>query len=465
MKGISLDVALDVFDECTGKTFECFRDPYNPWAGTEIRNFEDMSTLDVNEAIIKPRLRESGCSSYIQHVQKREHSINFSSTNEAPLPSSSTLVGKATVYIIHSWRYRFIHVVEALRALPIDEFLFFDLFCIDQFSSSSREVDFWTREMYQDAIVNIGHSLLIWTNSSCSWGNLLPLKCTKCLYELYLTSKNECVFEVVMTAEEIKACRTHLINDGSLTYLKMLEDIRIEKADSYMPKDMRTGITEEIRALEEGEINRTVREHMRKWVIESILTVPSPVATVREDADRKKSLANVLIFDNHHKDSDMNQALELYQEVLSIYTNEDPAGNDVAQSYHGMGNVFKYQNNYEEALKYYEMELNIRKQKDGTDNPAVASLYSNIAIAHKNMDNTKKAIGYWELSIDIYKTQLGPDHPEIANAYECIANVHDDKGDYEKALKYYTLSVEILAFLFGEESIDVARLYNNMVSR
>ena len=99
MRGISLDVALDVYDECCGKSFECFRDPQNPWAGTESRHFEDMSTMDVNEAIIKPRLRGSGCSSYIQHVNKREHSTNFSSsisTSTPSLPSSSTLVGQAT---------------------------------------------------------------------------------------------------------------------------------------------------------------------------------------------------------------------------------------------------------------------------------------------------------------------------------------------------------------------------------
>ena len=319
--------------------------------------------------------------------------------------------------------------------------------------------------MYQNAIATIGHSLLVWTNSSSSWNNLLPLKCTKCLYELYLTSRNECAFEVIMTVEEMKGCRSHLVADGSKTYLKMLEDIRIEKADCFLLKDMRTGIMEEIRLLEEGEINRTIREHMRQWAIDSILTVPSPVATVKEDADRKKSLANALVFGALRKSSDMNQALELYQEVIRTYLNEDEMGIDVAQTYHGLGDIYRFQNNHEEALRYYEMELSILKQRTSTDDPKVASLYTDIAMTYKLMNNAKKAIGYWELSIDIYKAQLGPDHPDIARAYEHIGYTYDEKSEYTKALDYYVLSVEILIFLLGEESIDVARLYNNMVSR
>ena len=111
------------------------------------------------------------------------------------------------------------------------------------------------------------------------------------------------------------------------------------------------------------------------------------------------------------------------------------------------------------------MELSILKQRTSTDDPKVASLYTDIAMTYKLMNNAKKAIGYWELSIDIYKAQLGPDHPDIARAYEHIGYTYDEKSEYTKALDYYVLSVGILIFLLGEESIDVARLYNNMVSR
>ena len=62
---------------------------------------------------------------------------------------------------------------------------------------------------------------------------------------------------------------------------------------------------------------------------------------------------------------------------------------DVAASYNNIGNVYDSQGKYEEALEYYQKDLDITVRLVGGDHPDVAGSKENIGLVFKKM--TKKS--------------------------------------------------------------------------
>ena len=85
---------------------------------------------------------------------------------------------------------------------------------------------------------------------------------------------------------------------------------------------------------------------------------------------------------------------------------------DVAASYNNIGNVYNRQGNYEEALEYYQKDLDITVRLVGQDHPDVASSYSNIGVVYRKKGDRTAATEMYTKAYHIFLKKLGPDHPQ-----------------------------------------------------
>ena len=173
-----------------------------------------LTTDDVRKMVIDyTNHEEDNKISYCDHVKK----VN---------PND---VGVATVYVCHAWNYLFVDVVDALRNHFHDNddassednvYIWFDLFCVNQHTTSVRTsaVDHtWWGCTLQPLIRSIGHIVMVL--SSWSSTNLIPLKRTWCLYELYCTIDSSCRFEVAMSGSGLEELMKTIAVDAGNTYM------------------------------------------------------------------------------------------------------------------------------------------------------------------------------------------------------------------------------------------------------
>lgn len=127
-------VKLSVFDELIGKIGE--------------EQLKGKTVRQVNAEMISPITKAQNCS-YIELLKKQRH----------------TGLGKATLFISHSWDCSFLDVVNSLKNYFRGQdtsqiYIFFDLFCICQHNEFITDFH-WLSTIFRNVIANIGHVLLI----------------------------------------------------------------------------------------------------------------------------------------------------------------------------------------------------------------------------------------------------------------------------------------------------------------
>jgi hypothetical protein len=136
------------------KLFQFIQDFYDRCGGED--NLKGLTTAEVCDIFIKPQTKDYQ-SSYCEMLELHHHSA----------------IGIATVFISHSWNYRFLDVIFALeyhfRDQP-DIIIWFDLFSNNQ--HKKVDVDFnWWCNTFKSAIQQVGHTVMV----VAPWSNDIPL--------------------------------------------------------------------------------------------------------------------------------------------------------------------------------------------------------------------------------------------------------------------------------------------------
>ncbi|CAF1500690.1 unnamed protein product, partial [Rotaria magnacalcarata] len=139
------------------------------------------------------------------------------------------------------------------------------------------------------------------------------------------------------------------------------------------------------------------------------------------------------------KVGNLNPAEELYQELLKNASTDS----DRAHIYHQLGRLKDQQGKYQEAVKFYEKSLEIKRKTPPEEDASFASTYSNIGLVYKNMGKYSKALEFYEKSLKITEISLPPNHPSLATSYNNIGEVYSNMGKYSKALEFYEKSLKI----------------------
>ena len=160
---------------------------------------------------------------------------------------------------------------------------------------------------------------------------------------------------------------------------------------------------------------------------------------------------------------DYDEALKYYEKSLAIRKEKLGENHlDTATSYTNIGLIYKKKGEYDKALKYYEKSLAIRKEKLGNDHPDTATSYTKIGLVYREKDEYDKALEYCMKTVKIYENKRGQDHPDTATSYNNIGTVYRAKKNYDKALEYYQRALKIREEKIGKEHPDTATSYNNI---
>ena len=152
------------------------------------------------------------------------------------------------------------------------------------------------------------------------------------------------------------------------------------------------------------------------------------------------------------------------QIVGNLLCKNYPSDKPTAKFFNNLAGVYKDQGNYDEALNFYDLALEICNKVYGKNHPSTASTYNNIAGVYQDQGNYNEALKFYDISLEISKKTLGKDHPYTATTYNNIAGVYKDLGNYDEALKYYNMAREIQEKILGEDHPYTATTYNNLAS-
>lgn len=134
----------------------------------------------------------------------------------------------------------------------------------------------------------------------------------------------------------------------------------------------------------------------------------------------------------YHQQGDYAKALELYLKSLKI---AEQVRDSVTMFMinNNIGMVYYYQQEYEQALKYY------RKAEQNNINPGLT--YSNMGMLFTDKNDYTTALSYFTKALGNYYTSANQNG--ISSMLSNIGNIYENKGEYEKALDYYTKSLSI----------------------
>jgi hypothetical protein len=178
-----------------------------------------MSTTEVSDMFMKKLTIASGVS--YSEMKYREKCKD---------------VRKANVFVSHAWRYRFLDVIDALKAhFGSDNLcktvIWFDLFSNNQNKTDEIEFEWWCGT-FQHSIRSIGHTVAVFL----PWENPIPLSRAWCLWEIFISQKTKVKFEIAMSPSEDSRFIDMIAKDPD-SFNLMLSNVDVAKSTSFTPSD------------------------------------------------------------------------------------------------------------------------------------------------------------------------------------------------------------------------------------
>mmetsp|Transcript_14653 Transcript_14653/g.19291 ORF Transcript_14653/g.19291 Transcript_14653/m.19291 type:complete len:782 (+) Transcript_14653:375-2720(+) len=124
---------------------------------------------------------------------------------------------------------------------------------------------------------------------------------------------------------------------------------------------------------------------------------------------------------------------------------------ELTYAYDKVGKAHYSNNNDEEAMKWFQKALNLRRKDLGKDHPSIGASYINIGNVFQYRGDPGRAIEYYEMSLDLRKAKYGENHPDVAISYYSLATGYEYASDFEMAIENYKNSVEVFKKTLGEE--------------
>ena len=127
---------------------------------------------------------------------------------------------------------------------------------------------------------------------------------------------------------------------------------------------------------------------------------------------------------------------------------EDSKGNiavltDAGYLFNNLAGVYQDQGNYEEALKYFQKDLEISEKVLGKKHPDTAATYNNLAGVYQAQGNYEEALKYFQKALTISEKVLGKNHPNTASTYNNLGILFYYMNRYEESMKYLRTALSI----------------------
>ena len=225
------------------------------WAQEKRISFE-ATTADVCFNIVIPETKTKQLSycEYLLHLQSDRE--------------SNAVVGEASVFISHAWKYKFIEVLNALEAhfsSEPDIIIWFDIFSNNQHKTLDLDFNWWATT-FKSAIISFGRTVMV----LAPWNDPIPLTRGWCVWELYcsiLGKEEGSRFEIALSSESESQFVHDMDNNAVVLIGKMLVTINCRNSQCTKTEDperIQTAIENTIGHL---ELNKAIFELIGDWVI------------------------------------------------------------------------------------------------------------------------------------------------------------------------------------------------------
>ena len=467
--GITIEGIFDFIDTCGGK-----------------QALEGLTTTEVCEKFVKEMTKE-----------------NLSSYCDMKLSSKNSQVKRATVFISHAWKYKFLNVLDALQehfpANAVDSngetfVLWFDLFSNNQHGLDAPPPFEWWCDTFMNAIKTLGRVVMIME----PWENPIPLTRVWCLWEVYCASNTESVFEVAMSKSESKRFRTIIRTDYGAFY-KMLSTVDVHKSEAWNPLD-RIRIFEVIeKTIGFEKLNSKVFECFRSCSIRDM--TENIVKLERENAienrleiiDCKKALgflySNMGLFHEAQKifeecillkemvphssradavgvlyllaatyvqSGSLGNAEACFKECVELFTStEGPSARSTMGAKFGLAGVYTNTNRPGEAETVFSELLQSFTALQGDHGEDALNCLIGLGAVSITLGKYHQAVEYYRKGMLGYSDLLGKRHPRTLNAMSGLAGAlwYENKFDESTALRKESLQVQ--KEIFGDKHPEV----------
>ncbi|MGI2909587.1 tetratricopeptide repeat protein, partial [Tolypothrix sp. VBCCA 56010] len=123
-------------------------------------------------------------------------------------------------------------------------------------------------------------------------------------------------------------------------------------------------------------------------------------------------------------------------EVATVYQNW-LSDEDLIVPFDGLGNFYKGQGAYAQALPWEEQCLLVAKERLGEEHPHVASSYNNLALLYYSQGRYSEAEPLYQKALQLTQRLLGEEHPHVASSYNNLALLYYSQGRYSEAEPLY----------------------------
>lgn len=152
------------------------------------------------------------------------------------------------------------------------------------------------------------------------------------------------------------------------------------------------------------------------------------------------------------------------RKALEIRQNSLPDEHqDFAISYFNMGSFENTLGNHDEALKYYQKALNIRKKKPDEE-IEIADIYESIGHVLYDKGAYDEALVYFEKSFSIASNFFEKNNFYFVKILNKIGIIYYFKKQFNKSLEYYKKALAVSIYNVGENHADQARLHYNIAT-
>ncbi|MBU8891264.1 MAG: CHAT domain-containing protein [Bacteroidales bacterium] len=152
----------------------------------------------------------------------------------------------------------------------------------------------------------------------------------------------------------------------------------------------------------------------------------------------------------YRKNSDYVNAIKYYNKSLKLKEENNT-------SYSTLGNLalcYEKINNYSEALDYYINTLKTTIKYYGNNSTRLALNYTNYANFLEIINRNNESQKYYELALNIYKSNFIEKHPDLSNCYNEIGEFYQKQNKPDLALDYFQKSLIALSPEFNDTSIS-----------
>ncbi|MCC5920295.1 MAG: CHAT domain-containing protein [Cyclobacteriaceae bacterium] len=160
------------------------------------------------------------------------------------------------------------------------------------------------------------------------------------------------------------------------------------------------------------------------WFLSITLFLLSSTSSIGQDTSVLKKAASLYELEEFEE-------LVKMEEQLSPYFHLNDSTGLMANMY--LGAAFTSLGKYEEALKYYQQELEIFKEVHSKDHSEYAGLLNNMAYAHLDAMNYGQAVKFFEMAIPLQEKKENVNPDILIGAKLELANLYTLTNQYDKA--------------------------------